>query len=68
MVGDLFPACLSSRRQFHTTVISRLKSISDLESGSISKFLGWIHIRKINNRGVVTTTGREMAKNTLTSR
>ena len=27
----------------------------------------WIHICKINNRGVVTTTGREMAKTTLTS-
>ena len=27
----------------------------------------WIHICKINNRGVTTTTGREMAKTTLTN-
>ena len=27
----------------------------------------WIHIRKIKNRGIVSTTEREMARNTLTS-
>ena len=62
---DRFPAYLFFRRQFHAIVIFRLKSISDLDSGSLPFW--WIHIRKIKNHGVVTTTGREMARNTLTS-
>ena len=35
---DLFPAYLFFRRQFHAIVIFRLKSISDLDSGSLSNF------------------------------
>ena len=62
---DLFPAYLFFRRQFHAIVIFRLKSISDLDSGSLPRW--WIHTRKIKNRGVVTTTEREMARNTLAS-
>ena len=54
-------------RQFHAIVIFRLKSISDLDSGSLPRFFWWIRIRKINNRDDVTTTGREMAKTALTS-
>ena len=46
---DLFPAYLFFRRQFHAIVIFRLKSISDLDSGSLSNFFLWIHIRKIEN-------------------
>ena len=37
MVGDLFPAYLFSRHQFHAIVIFRLKSIIHIDSGS---FLG----------------------------
>ena len=35
---DLFPSYLFSRRQFHAIVIFRLKSISDLDSGSLPIF------------------------------
>ena len=64
---DLFPSYLFFRCQFHAIVIFCHKSISDLGSGSLPRFFWSIHTRKINNRGVATTTGREMAKNTLTS-
>ena len=37
---DLFPSYLFSRRQFHAIVIFRLKSISDLDSGSLPRFFG----------------------------
>ena len=37
---DLFPAYMFFRRQFHAIVIFRLKSISDLDSGSIPSFFG----------------------------
>ena len=37
---DLFPAYLFFRRQFHAIVIFRLKSISDLDSGSLPRFFG----------------------------
>ena len=67
VVRDLFPAYLFFRRRFHAIVIFRFKSISDLDSGSLPRFVWWIHIRKIKKRGVVTTTEREMARNTLTS-
>ena len=36
----LFPSYLFSRRQFHAIVIFRLKSISDLDSGSLPRFFG----------------------------
>ena len=51
---DLFPVYLFFRRQFHAIVIFRLKSISDLDSGSLPRFFLWTHIHKIKNRGVVT--------------
>ena len=37
---DLFPSYLFSRRQFHAIVIFLLKSISDLDSGSLPRFFG----------------------------
>ena len=37
---DLFPSYLFSRRQFHAIVIFHLKSISDLDSGSLPRFFG----------------------------
>ena len=37
---DLFPSYLFSRRQFNAIVIFRLKSISDLDSGSLPRFFG----------------------------
>ena len=37
---DLFPAYLFFRRQFHAIVIFRLKSISDLDFGSLPRFFG----------------------------
>ena len=37
---DLFPSYLFSWRQFHAIVIFRLKSISDLDSGSLPRFFG----------------------------
>ena len=37
---DLFPAYLFFRHQFHAIVIFRLKSICDLDSGSLSRFFG----------------------------
>ena len=37
---DLFPAYLFFRRRFHAIVIFRFKSISDLDSGSLPRFLG----------------------------
>ena len=40
VVRDLFPSYLFSRRQFHAIVIFRLKSISDLDSGSLPRFFG----------------------------
>ena len=64
---DLFLSYLFFKRQFHAIVIFRLKSISNLDSGSLPRFFWWIHIRKIYNRGVITTTGREIAKTSLTS-
>ena len=36
---DLFPSYLFCRHQFHAIVIFRLKSISDLDSGSLPRFL-----------------------------
>ena len=38
MVRDLFPAYLFFGRQFHAIVIFSLKSISDLDSGSLPRF------------------------------
>ena len=64
---DLFPAYLFFRRQFHAIVIFRFKSISDLDSGSLPRSFGELIYAKLKNRGVVTTTEREMARNTLTS-
>ena len=37
---DLFPSYSFFRRQFHAIVIFRLKSISDLDSGSLPRFFG----------------------------
>ena len=37
---DLFPSYLFFRRQFHTIVTFRLKSISGLDSGSLPRFFG----------------------------
>ena len=37
---DLFPSYLFSRSQFHAIVIFRLKSISDIDSGSLLRFFG----------------------------
>ena len=37
---DLFTSYLFFRRQFHAIVIFRLKSISDLDSGSLPRFFG----------------------------
>ena len=37
---DLFPSYLFSKRQFHAIVIFLLKSISDLDSGSLPRFFG----------------------------
>ena len=37
---DLFPAHLFLRRQFHAILIFRLKSTSDLDSGSLPRFFG----------------------------
>ena len=37
---DLFPFYLLFRRQFHAIVIFRLKSICDLDSGSLHRFFG----------------------------
>ena len=37
---DLFPTYLFFMRQFHALVIFRLKSISDLDSGSLPRFFG----------------------------
>ena len=59
---DLFPTYLFFRRQFHAIVIFRLKSISDLDSGSLPRFLVWIHIRKIKKRGVVTRLDVKLPK------
>ena len=43
---DLFPSYSFSRRQFHAIVIFRLKSISDLDSGSLPRFFGeFIYIK-----------------------
>ena len=50
----LFPAYLFVMRQFPAIVIFRLKSISDLDSGSLPRIFWWIHLRKIKNSGVVT--------------
>ena len=58
----LFPAYLFSRRQFHAIVIFLLKSISDINSGSIPRLYGEFMYAKLKNRGVVTTTGSEMPK------
>ena len=44
---DLFPSYLFSRRQFHAIVIFRLKSISDLNSGSLPRFFGEFIYMKI---------------------
>ena len=44
---DLFPSCLFSRRQFHAIVNFRLKSISDLDSGSLPRFFGEFIYMKI---------------------
>ena len=44
---DLFPSYLFSRRQFHAIVIFRLKSISDLDSGSLPRFFGEFLYMKI---------------------
>ena len=37
---DLFPSYLFFRRQFHAIVIFHLKSISDLDSGSLPRIFG----------------------------
>ena len=37
---DLFPSYLFFRRQFQPIVIFRLKSIPDLDSGSLPRFFG----------------------------
>ena len=37
---DLFPSYLFFRRQFHAIVIFRMKSISDLDSGSLPRLFG----------------------------
>ena len=44
---DLFPSYLFSRRQFHAIVIFRLKSIFDLDSGSLPRFFGQFIYMKI---------------------
>ena len=61
-------ATLNFYQKYYAIVIFRLKSISDLDSGSLPRLYGEsIHIRKIKNLGFVATTGNKMAKTTLTS-
>ena len=64
---DLFPAYLFSRRLFHAIVIFRLKSISDTDSGSLSRLYGEFIYAKLKILEVVTMTGSEMAKFALTN-
>ena len=71
-VRDLFPAGpISVIFVFYTSISCNCDFSS--QSDFWSRFwippqiFWWIHTRKLNNRGVVTTTGREMAKTTLTS-
>ena len=56
-------------RQFHAIVVFRLKSICDLDSGSLPRFfVEFIYgVRKIKNYDVILKTGREIAKITLTN-
>ena len=49
---DLFPSYLLFRRQFHAIVIFRLKSICDLDSGSLPRFFGEFMYAKLTIVGL----------------
>ena len=53
-------------RQFHAIVIFRLKSISDLDSGSLLRYLVNPYTQNLKSL-CRNKTGREIAKTTLTS-
>ena len=52
--------------QFPAIVVFRLELIFALDSGSLPRLYGEFMYAKIKNRGVLTTTGSELAKTTLT--